>query len=182
MSSNFQLVVEMNEAFGNPAGERHAVSKSKLRKQCLNIADELGELYIALGADKTAIEAAVENLKWNAAKACGDIDLDKTRDALCDLHVFAYGAHHFMSIDANADMRAVVGGVMTRFMKNHDDEVATRALHAAKGVTDVYTEGQYPTAVLKSASDQKDAPAGKFLKSASYQDTRFRKENIVFVD
>lgn len=66
-----------------------------------------------------------------------------------------------------------VDGVMTRFIKDDADKQATQALHAANGVTDVYFEGEYPTMVMKSASDQPDAPKGKFLKSASYKQTVF---------
>ena len=47
------------------------------------------------------------------------------------------------------------------------------AVVAAAGVTDVYFEGEYPTMIMKSASDQPDAPKGKFLKSASYKEPVF---------
>ncbi|WP_019653986.1 hypothetical protein [Variovorax atrisoli] len=171
--TNYQRVAAMNTAFGNPRGNAASIDQDRVRKQCLNIADELGELYIALGADETAIKAAVENLKWNAAKACGDISHDQARDALCDIHVFAYGAHHLMGIDADRDMNDVVDGVMTRFIKDDADKAATIAKHATSGVTDVYFEGEYPTMVMKSGSDQPDAPKGKFLKSASYREPVF---------
>ncbi|MBK6006360.1 hypothetical protein JJB11_09680 [Ramlibacter ginsenosidimutans] len=70
-------------------------------------------------------------------------------------------------------MDAVVDGVMTWFIRDEADKHATIALHAAGGVTHVYFEGEYPLMVMKSASDQPDAPKGRFLKSASYQDTVF---------
>lgn len=169
MKTNHQLVAAMNTAFGNPQGTASAIDWSRVGKQCLNLADELGELFVALGADATLIKAAVANLKWNASKPTGrEVNIEQVRDSLCDLHVFAYGAHHFMGIDADADMRAVVDGVMTRFVKDEADKGATIAKHAAAGVTDVYFEGEYPTMIMKSASDQPDAPRGKFLKSASY--------------
>lgn len=47
------------------------------------------------------------------------------------------------------------------------------ALHAARGVIEVYFEGDYPVMVMKSAVDQPDAPKGKFLKSASYSQPVF---------
>lgn len=72
-----------------------------------------------------------------------------------------------------ADMDAVVKGVMTRFVKDENDLQATIELHAKKGVCHTYMEGEYPTMILKSALDQLDAPKGKFLKSASYQNTVF---------
>lgn len=72
-----------------------------------------------------------------------------------------------------ADMEAVIKGNMTRFVKDADDMAATMAVHAKKGVTETFVEGEFPTAILKSAKDQPDAPKGKFLKSASYEQTVF---------
>lgn len=103
----------------------------------------------------------------------GQVHLKGTRDALCDVNVFSYGAHHRMGIDADRDLKSVVEGVMTRFIKDEQDKQATIALHAAQGVTDAYFEGEFPTMVMKSAADQLDAPKGKFLKSASYTEPVF---------
>ncbi len=147
----FQQTSAMNEAFNNPKGDPKNIDWERITKQCRNILDEYNELQEALATR----------------------DLNKIRDALCDIHVFAYGAHHQMGIDADADMNAVVNGVMTRFIKDASDEESTKALHEAKGVIDVYFEGEYPTRVMKSSRDQPDAPKGKFLKSASYKDTVF---------
>ena len=141
----------MNDAFGNPKGNPKAVDWNRLEKQCKNILDEYIELMAAIAAR----------------------DLTAVRDALGDVQVFAMGGQHFIGVDGDADMKAVVDGVMTRFIKNAEDKEATIALHAAKGVTEVYFEGEYPTMVMKSAVDQPDAPKGKFLKSASYKETVF---------
>ncbi|RIY41123.1 hypothetical protein [Neopusillimonas maritima] len=73
-----------------------------------------------------------------------------------------------MGIDANKDMQSVVGGVMTRFIKDDEDKAQSIAMHAQAGVTDVVFEGAYPTMIMRSASDQPDAPKGKFIKSASF--------------
>lgn len=172
--TNFAQVAAMNTAFGNPKGDPSAINIERVRKQSLNIADEFGELMIALGADDVAVKQAVAALKAAASVVVDPVNLDGARDALCDIHVFAYGSHHFMGIDADDDMRAVVTGVMTRFIKDDADKAATIAKHAAAGVTDVYFEGEYPVMVMKSASDQPDAPKGKFLKSASYSEPVFR--------
>jgi hypothetical protein len=172
--TSFQLVADMNTAFGNPQGSYAGIEVGRLRKQCLNIADEFGELMIALGADEAMINQAVHTLKDAAANhITGFFTAWAARDALCDIQVFAMGAQHFMGVDGDADMRAVVAGVMTRFVKNPDDLAATIAKHAANGITKTYTEGEYPRKILKSAEDQPDAPKGKFLKSASFQDTVF---------
>jgi predicted HAD superfamily Cof-like phosphohydrolase len=171
--SNFQRVAAMNTAFGNPEGQPTAIDWDRVRKQSLNIVHEFGELMVALGADPTAVKAAIQRLDWVATKPVNPINAIGARDALCDIHVFAYGSHHFMGIDADVDVAVVVDGVMTRFIKNDADKAATIAKHAAAGVTDVYFEGEYPTMVMKSASDQPDAPKGKFLKSASYNEPVF---------
>ncbi|QFZ84544.1 hypothetical protein GFK26_18115 [Variovorax paradoxus] len=164
----------MNVAFGNPKGDPARIDFDRVRKQCLNIPDEVGELFIALGANPEEVKAAVAALKTAGASVVSKVAPDEVRDALCDIHVFGYGAHHMMGVNADMDMAAVVSGVMTRFIKNADDLAATVKLHADKGVTEVYFEGDYPTMVMKSAVDQPDAPKGKFLKSASYQNTVFR--------
>ena len=175
--SSFVRVSEMNAAFGNPKGDFRKIDMRRLNKQMANVADELGEYYIAAGADAVLVRAGVTAFKDHIAEALADPDnVPKPRDmrdAICDIQVFAMGGQHFMGVDGDADMAAVVDGVMTRFIKDEADEAATVALHAAKGVTDVYFEGEYPTKIMKSAKDQPDAPQGKFLKSASYKDTVF---------
>lgn len=170
--SNFTMVADMNAAFGNAKGDATNINWPKIQRQCKSIGHEYGELLVALGADKAEVAFVVgfvDSLKFHS----GEPVLKDVRDALCDIHVFGYGAHHLMGINADADMHAVVSAVMTRFMKDDNDRVATVAKHAAKGVTDVYVEGHYPTMVLKSGSDQPDAPKGKFLKSASYSEPVF---------
>lgn len=172
--TNFQLVAAMNTAFGNPKGNAFNIDWGRVRKQCLNIPDEFGELMIALGADPIVTKAAVDMLKAAVSShTYGPVDPLGARDALCDIHVFGYGAHHLMGIDADPDMRAVLTGVMTRFIKDDADKDATIRKHAAKGVIEVYFEGEYPTMIMKSTSDQPDAPKGKFLKSASYTEPVF---------
>lgn len=149
--TSFQQVAAMNEAFGNPKGNPKAVDWNRLEKQCKNILDEYIELMAAIAArDPTAV-----------------------RDALGDVQVFAMGGQHFIGVDGDADMKAIIDGVMTRFIKNDADQKATVKLHKLRGVTEVYFEGEYPTMVMKSAVDQPDAPKGKFLKSASYKETVF---------
>lgn len=169
--TNFELVSQMNVAFGNPKGSPQKIDYDKVRKQCLNIIDETAELLVALGASPSTIRHAVSVFKTAGATPVAEVEAYDVRDALCDIHVFAYGAHHLMGIDADADMQAVVSGVMTRFIKNEADREATVTLHATKGVTKVYYEGVFPTMVMKSLVDQPDAPKGKFLKSASYFNT-----------
>lgn len=174
LPSNFEQVSKMNIAFDNPKGNPQYIDYKRVHKQCLNIADEFGELMVAFGANKEAVKAAVANLKAvGSIRILDDISLEKVRDALCDIHVFGYGAHHLMGIDADADMTEVVSKVMTRFIKDDADLKATIKMHAENGITDVYVVGEYPTAILKSASDQPDAPKGKFLKSASYEEPKF---------
>lgn len=178
--SNFMLVANMNNAFNNPKGFTTAIDWNRVAKQSLNIANELAEVFVALGADKAQASAAAEqfkktlnDLRVEGAEAGATVNVKGVRDGLTDIHVFAYGGHHFMGIDADRDMYSVIEGVMTRFIKNDPDKKATIKFHAELGVSDVYFEGEYPTMIMKSASDQPDAPKGKFLKSASYSEPVF---------
>ncbi|MBB4517388.1 hypothetical protein [Paraburkholderia fungorum] len=171
MSSNFQRVSEMNAAFDNKKGDPSAIDWARIQSQCKSIGHEFGELMIALGAQKEQVKDLIKAI--DAVQFGGEVNIDQVRDSLCDVHVFGYGAHHLMGIDADRDMNDVVDGVMTRFIKSEDDRLATVAKHASSGVTDVYFVGEFPTMVMKSASDQPDAPKGKFLKSASYREPVF---------
>lgn len=178
--TNFMLVSHMNNAFGNPKGFASKIDWNRIAKQSLNVADELAETFVALGADKAKAKAAaaafkqtLEQLRQEGVDAGTPVHDNGVRDGLSDIHVFAYGAHHLMGIDADRDLSSVIDGVMTRFIKDEKDKQATILLHASNGVTDVYFEGEYPAMIMKSGSDQPDAPKGKFLKSASYTDTVF---------
>lgn len=172
--SNFVLVSKMNEAFNKPKGDPSRIDWNRVRSQSTNILDEFVELMNALGLNR----AVVDDLKTVRAKITleafdGEIQPKKARDALCDVNVFSYGGHHAMGIDADRDMRSVIKGVMTRFIRDEADKAASIAMHAANGVTDVYFEGDYPVMVMKSGADQPDAPKGKFLKSASFSEPVF---------
>lgn len=146
----FARVSKMNVAFGNPKGDPNNIDWYRLEKQCKNILGEYKELLEALEAK----------------------NLDGVRDALCDINVFSLGAHHFMGIDVEADMDAVIDALMTRFCKDAVDLDATKAKYDALGI-EYYVEGAFPCVCLKSAKDQDDIhgehfPKGKFLKSASF--------------
>lgn len=167
--TNFEKVCQMNEAFGNAKGDPKAINWERVRAQCINLLDEFIELNKALGANDTllaSLAGAREAVQLDQFD--NNPDLENVRDALCDINVFSYGAHHLMGIDANKDMQSVVGGVMTRFIKDDEDKAQSIAMHAQAGVTDVVFEGAYPTMIMRSASDQPDAPKGKFIKSASF--------------
>jgi predicted HAD superfamily Cof-like phosphohydrolase len=174
--TNFELVSGMNNAFGNPKGNPTDIDWGRVEKQTLNVIDELGEVFVALGVPKEAMVRAVQDFKDTVEFTHRDIkrvDVDGVRDGLTDIHVFTYGAHHLMGVNADLDMKSVIEGVMTRFIKDEVDRSETIEKHAKKGVTQVYFEGKFPTMVMKSAYDQPDAPKGKFLKSASYREPVF---------
>lgn len=176
MKTSFQLVANMNTAFGNPKGDPTAIDWTRVRKQCANIFDEYAELMVALGVPKGSDELAVLRLAHRdfiRAGFANEPDVEEVRDALCDIPVFALGGQHMIGVDGDADMEAVITGVMTRFVKDKSDLNKTLRMHADKGVLQTYTEGEFPTMIVKSAVDQPDAPRGKFLKSASYQPTVF---------
>src|ERR1700737_2303479 len=168
----FEKISAMNEAFGNAKGDPTNINWAKVRKQSLNIIDEWVELMHGLGADVTMLSVRVDALK-SLIFFDQEPNIEAVRDASRDIVVFADGVHHLMGIDADRDMDSVLNGVMSRFIKDDFDKEATIAKHAAKGVTEVYFEGSYPTMIIKSAVDQLDAPQGKFLKAASYKEPTF---------
>jgi hypothetical protein len=173
MKTNFQLVADMNTAFGNPKGDPLNIDWERIRNQSISIGHEFLELMSALGANPHALQGVKERLEQLHFSSINVPDLALVRDSLVDINVFSYGVHHLMGVDADRDFKAVIDGVMTRFIKDPDDLINTSNKHSAKGVTDVYFEGAYPTMVMKSAVDQPDAPKGKFLKSASYKEPTF---------
>ena len=171
-----QRTVLMNEAFGNKAGSLDAIDIEAVVNQSLNIFDEYIELLTAFGITTSRLNAlrqAHNALVTEMKKKPLWYYVDDIRDALCDIQVFAGGAQHLLGVVPDENMHATIDGVMSRFIKDEEDKRATIALHASRGVTDVYFEGEYPTMVMKSASDQPDAPKGKFLKAASYRPTVF---------
>lgn len=173
--SNFQRVSAMNVAFGNPKGEQ-PVQWGSVRSQCINIMDEFIELMSAMLSGSNALErlkTARLMLNDGAFEEADDVNHFAVRDALCRIKFHAYASHYRLGFNADRDMASVVDAVMTRFIKDEADKEATIALHAAKGVTQVYFEGEYPVMVMKSAVDQPDAPKGKFMKSASFSQPVF---------
>lgn len=169
--TSFQRVSKMNTAFGNPEGDFNKINAQVILNQCRNIFDEYVELLGGLGLNPAGVEC-LRTLHTDALSYYNfdhAVNVDEVRDALCDIQVFAMGAQHLMGVDGDADMEAVVLAVMTRFIKDDNDKALTVKYHASKGVTDVYFEGEYPEMIMKSASDQPDAPKGKFLKSVSYR-------------
>lgn len=156
--SNFQLVSDMNAAFGNPKGDPNKIDGNRLLSQCKNIVKEFEELMAAINEG----------------------NIYKIRDALCDIHVFTYGAHHFMGIDADRDMAAVVSALFSRFCSTPEQLKKTCEHFDAMGVN-FYVEGDYPTICLKSSmdqgftegSDKPEYPKGKFLKAVGYTEPVF---------
>lgn len=170
--TSFQYVSEMNEAFGNPKGNPETFNTLRIRSQMKNVLDEYREFEEAISALESYIEGVNEG---NIVPTSDEYNklLNKVRDALCDIQVFAMGAQHLIGVDGDRDMAAVLDGVMTRFCRTPEELEATKDHFARKGVTQTYTEGEFPKLVLKSAIDQPDAPQGKFLKSIGYTDAVF---------
>lgn len=152
--SNFNKVVVFNKAIGN-----------KARKKNKEINWEL------LEKESKMIQSEVDELN----KAIKNKDIDGVRDALCDIHVFAYGTHHKIGYNANVDMGIVIDALYSRFCKTPEDLQATIEHHKQRGVDSVTIHGKYPFAYIKSAGDYPDAPTGKFLKSVNYCEPEFNE-------
>lgn len=151
--SNFHKVVVFNQAIGNEAGDKQNNDWEMLDKEAEMIQSELDEL-------KQAIK---------------ERDINEVRDALCDIHVFAYGTHHKIGYNADADMHTVISSLYSRFCETEDDLQQTIAHHKSKGVLEVTIHGEFPFVYIKSADDYPDAPTGKFLKSVNYCEPKFNE-------
>jgi hypothetical protein len=88
INTTYRLVSEMNEAFGNPRGKPALLDWQKLERQVINIGTEISEARTAIASK----------------------DLDKLRDALCDIRVFAYGAFHLAGDSDSHINRLIVEG------------------------------------------------------------------------
>jgi hypothetical protein len=168
----FKLVSQMNEAFGNQKGNPNVINGKKLVSQCKNIASEFQELMKPLGFD-----VAFQFTPITVSGYQGQ--MDDIRDALCDIMVFALGAHHIMGYDAERDMQSVIDGVMTRFCKDSLEMAVTIEKYKALGVS-LYPDGQFPKLCLKSTHDQVGTdgdtyPKDKFVKSVGYRKPIFYK-------
>lgn len=195
-SPMFALVAAMNVAFGNAQGhaqqltplppgasdQQRAIADGaweRLSKQCDNIGGKLDRSRtLAEGNGETVHMGEINGEVLELLEAIERRDLDGTRDALCDIMVFALGAFHIAGLDADADMQAVIDGVMTRFCRNEEELEQTLQKWRDKGIDKVATFGSFPTMCVKSTADQvafngEQVPKGKFLKSVGYRDTVF---------
>lgn len=170
--TSFQYVSDMNTAFGNPKGDPMRFRPERIRKQVKSVLDEYNEFEEGMDLLETYLLLCREyNVEFD--RVVYNKILNKVRDALCDIQVFTMGAQHLIGVDGDADMAAVLDGVMTRFCRTPEELEATKAHFAARGITETYTQGDFPKMILKSAVDQPDAPKDKFLKSVGYTDAVF---------
>lgn len=184
-SRMFEYTKLMNCAFGNSEGNPadytapgNDTAWARLQKQCENIGGALstgGDIVSHVHGTYTGGEIAGEVLELLLAIQARDIV--KVRDSLCDIMVFALGGFHIAGFDADADMEAVLDGVMTRFCRDQEELDATVAHWADKGVQHVYTEGVFPRMCVKVSFDQvsntgERFPRGKFLKSVGYKEPK----------
>lgn len=173
----FELVSDMNVAFGNPKGDpSHIMRDLEVHvAQCKNIGAEFLELMKAFGVHAgISLNSQYTSNDVDESHGTGGVDIDGVRDALCDIMVFALGAFHKMGVDADADMREVVSALYSRFCLGTAHLLDTQEHYDKLGVR--YTvEGTFPTVCLKSAEDQQmpEYPKGKFLKAVGYRKPRF---------
>lgn len=151
--SNFHKVAVFNQAIGNEAGDKQNIDWELLEREVAMIQSEVDEL-----------NEAIKNKDSNGV-----------RDALCDIHVFAYGTHFKLGYNADEDMDTVIDALYSRFCKTPRDLIATMEHHKQRGVDSVTIHGEYPFVYIKSAGDFPDAPSGKFLKSVNYCEPKFNE-------
>lgn len=174
-----QHVALMNVMFGNAKGVPVSIEMERIKNQMSNIPGEYKELQDAFDAYFACLALQKDPTYDQVALVVETEEaINGVRDALCDIMVFTLGAYHMMGIDANVDMFDVVSAVMTRACATPEILDATLKKYAALGM-EVYTEGEFPRMVVKSAKQQTDVNGevyskGKFLKSVSFKETEFR--------
>jgi len=152
--TNYEKVVIFNKAIGNNARKKNeTITWELLEKESKMIQSEVDEL-----------NEAIKNK-----------DINGVKDALCDIHVFAYGTHFKLGYNADEDMNTVIDALYSRFCKTPEDLQATIEHHKQRGVDSVTVHGEYPFVYIKSAGDYPDAPTGKFLKSVNYCEPKFNE-------
>lgn len=152
--TTFNDVAKVNKAFGNRKG-RSPKLDARFIKQVENIPGEYIELQDAIAEG----------------------NIDKVRDALGDIIVFAFGGFHFLGANGDKDLKVITDSLYSRLCQDQADLDATVAKYTALGLK-VYTEGKFPRACVKAAEDFVDAQGndyrkGKFLKSVSYKQPVF---------
>jgi hypothetical protein len=156
MNNNlFGMVSDLNDAYGNQAGDSNNPDWEKLNNQAKNILDEYNELMSAV-----------------AAKAMTEV-----RDGICDILVFTLGLGHMAGIPVNSDMGAVQASNLSKFCSNETEVADTVNKYASLGV-ETYVSGEFPRKQVKSAKEQigndsKVYRANKMLKSLSFAEPVF---------
>ena len=153
MKSNFKKVALFNEAIGNEKGNKTNIDWNMLFREADMIESELIELR----------------------RAIANKDMEEVRDALCDIHVFAYGTHHKIGWDADKDMNSVIEALYSRFCKTEEQLESSIKHYQDVGVERMSVHGEFPFKYIKSEGNYPDAPKGKFLKSIYYKKQEFNE-------
>ena len=173
MKTIFQLVSDMNVAFGNPQGDPNKIDGRRLLNQCKNIASEFIELMQGFGIKVDIFIGEPGSYETSFPDA--ESQINWIRDALCDIMVFALGGHHFMGYDADEDVAEVVDALMSRICKDELHAQRTVEHYQSLGLQ-VYTEKTAFGIAVKSLVDQQmpEFPKGKFLKALGYRKPVFK--------
>lgn len=154
--SMFEDVSSLNVAFGNAKGDPLNPNWDRLESQAKNILDEYNELMEDGFAKK---------------------DITEVRDAICDILVFTLGLGHMAGLPVELDMAAVDLSNRSKFCANPDELDATMLKYVALGI-EVYADGSYPLARVKSSKEQTDIKgniyrANKMLKCVKFKEPIF---------
>lgn len=107
------------------------------------------------------------------------IKIDRLANDLLDIITFSTEAQIKVGANPTQDMEDVISGLFTRFCKDETELKDTLHKWQIEKGLEVYVEGEFPKAIVKSAKNQEDAPKDKFLKNVYYKDTVFKRSNIL---
>lgn len=148
MLTNFEMVSNLNDAFGKFAGDSR---------------NFLGQLDLIREEMDETVEANEE------------ADLVATLDGLGDLLVVTYGAFHMLGFDANVIMMIIDHCNRTKFCPTLDDVEETLKQYRIQGLKNLgvgtSTNGQRYVYITEDDHDSEGKlyPQGKFLKNHAWE-------------
>lgn len=117
--TNFTRVGDLNNLFGNAAGDPLSPVWGQLSTQLLLIQEEVAELSEAHDAR----------------------DVNEIRDALADILTVTYGYYHLLGVCADADMLKVHESNMSKLCRTRYEVEQTKEAYKARGL-EVYDGGE----------------------------------------
>lgn len=169
MKSNAQKVAELNNLWGNFAGDLANPNAAVLRKQAKLCLEESIETVEASDTSKKVV------VSYEAILANADIppvDLIGLADGIGAMLTVAYGLAHAAGFDADKIYDLVHESNMTKFIRSEEEEIPALSYYWDRGypAEALEVQGSYPYAYIRAVKEMAlegniYIPAGKILKN-----------------